>query len=164
MLLLCAQIAIPNDTLLSTLSWHKKKGFIACGGEDGLLKVLKLEVAPSKDNKLKGLAAPSNLSMNQSLDGHNGKCSCALCFTVASGSCYSGTLQVVVWNEEYNRLTSSDQNGLIIVWQLVKGIWVEEMINNRNKSVVRHMKWNRDGSKICIVYDDGRKGCGWHGL
>ncbi len=65
---------------------------------------------------------------------------------------------MVVWNEEYNRLTSSDQNGLIIVWQLNKGIWVEEMINNRNKSVVRHMKWSRDGSKICIVYDDGMKG------
>ncbi len=58
--------------MLAALSWHKNQGFIACGGEDGLLKVLKLEVAPSKDSKLKGLAAPSNLSMNQSLDGHNG--------------------------------------------------------------------------------------------
>ena len=62
---------------------------------------------------------------------------------------------MVTWNEEHNRLTSSDQNGLIIVWQLNKGMWIEEMINNRNKSVVRHMKWNHDGSKICIVYDDG---------
>lgn len=69
---------------------------------------------------------------------------------------HAGCVQVVTWNEEYNRLTSSDQNGLIIVWQLNKGMWIEEMINNRNKSVVRHMKWNRDGSKICIVYDDGR--------
>ena len=29
------------------------------------------------------------------------------------------------------------------------------MINNRNKSVVRGMKWNADGQKICIVYEDG---------
>ena len=29
------------------------------------------------------------------------------------------------------------------------------MINNRNKSVVRDMKWNADGTKICIVYEDG---------
>jgi WD repeat-containing protein 35 len=29
------------------------------------------------------------------------------------------------------------------------------MINNRNKSVVRDMKWNSDGSKICIAYEDG---------
>ena len=29
------------------------------------------------------------------------------------------------------------------------------MINNRNKSVVRDMKWTADGQKICIVYEDG---------
>ena len=29
------------------------------------------------------------------------------------------------------------------------------MINNRNRSVVRDMKWNADGQRICIVYEDG---------
>ena len=29
------------------------------------------------------------------------------------------------------------------------------MVNNRNHSVVRDMAWNKDGQKICIVYDDG---------
>lgn len=38
---------------------------------------------------------------------------------------------------------------------LFSGSWYEEMINNRNKSVVRSMKWNSDGQKICIVYEDG---------
>lgn len=28
-------------------------------------------------------------------------------------------------------------------------------MNNRNKSVVRSMRWNTDGQKICIVYEDG---------
>ena len=62
---------------------------------------------------------------------------------------------MVTWNETHNRLTTSDQNGLIIVWMLYKGNWFEEMINNRNKSTVRDMKWNREGRKICIVYEDG---------
>ena len=39
-----------------------------------------------------------------------------------------------------------------VLWQ---GQWYEEMINNRNKSVVRAMKWNADGQRICIVYQDG---------
>lgn len=97
-------------------------------------------------------------------------------------------MQVVTWNEQYQKLTTSDQNGLIIVWMLYKGdgwtlkartcklplegfgrrdllpssvrglregAWYEEMINNRNKSVVRSMSWNADGQKICIVYEDG---------
>ena len=29
------------------------------------------------------------------------------------------------------------------------------MINNRNKSTVRGMKWTSDGQRICIIYEDG---------
>uniref|UniRef100_A0A8D0CZF9 WD repeat-containing protein 35 n=1 Tax=Sander lucioperca TaxID=283035 RepID=A0A8D0CZF9_SANLU len=133
---LSKKIAIPNNIHLKCVSWNKDQGFIACGGDDGLLRVLKLE-SQTDDAKLKGLAAPSNLSMNQTLEGH------------------SGAVQVVTWNEQYEKLTTSDQNGLIIVWMLYKGAWYEEMINNRNKSVVRSMSWNADGQKICIVYEDG---------
>eukprot|EP00611_Tribonema_gayanum_P003293 TRINITY_DN12557_c0_g2_i1.p1 TRINITY_DN12557_c0_g2~~TRINITY_DN12557_c0_g2_i1.p1 ORF type:complete len:1278 (+),score=471.21 TRINITY_DN12557_c0_g2_i1:111-3836(+) len=61
----------------------------------------------------------------------------------------------VTWNSNYSKLTTSDENGLIIVWMLHKGMWYEEMINNRGKSVVRDMKWTSDGQKICIVYEDG---------
>ena len=73
--------------------------------------------------------------MNQTLEGHNGSVMC-----VAS---------------QFRKLTTSDQHGLIIVWMLHKGMWFEEMINNRNKSVVVDMKWTDDGQKICIVYKDG---------
>ena len=39
------QIAIPNNTKLKCISWNKDQGHIACGGDDGLLKVLKLETS-----------------------------------------------------------------------------------------------------------------------
>lgn len=57
---------------------------------------------------------------------------------------------------QHRKLTTSDAQGLIIVWILYKGVWYEEMINNRNKSVVADMNWNREGQKICIVYEDGQ--------
>ncbi|XP_069691780.1 WD repeat-containing protein 35 isoform X3 [Periplaneta americana] len=132
---LSKKIAIPNNTKLNCLAWNREQGYLACGGEEGLLKVLKLQ--PGPDSKVKGLAAPSNLSMNQTLEGH------------------SGQIQVITWNEIHQKLTTSDQYGLIIVWMLYKGSWYEEMINNRNKSVVKGMAWNSDGQKICIVYEDG---------
>ena len=52
---------------------------------------------------------------------------------------------------------SSPSNGHQVSFPicLVLGSWYEEMINNRNKSVVRSMKWNAEGQKICIVYEDG---------
>lgn len=137
---LSKKIAIPNSSNIMDLAWSAEHGFIACGGEHGLLKVLKLDSADSDDEsnkKRKGLTIPKNLSMNQSLEGHN------------------GSVMAVTWNENYQKLTSSDQNGLIIVWILFKGSWYEEMINTREKAVVKGMSWTADGNKICIVYNDG---------
>jgi len=133
---LSKKIAIPNNVLLKSVAWDKSQGYIACGGSDGLLKVIQLETVV-KDPKVRGLAAPSNLSMNQTMDGH------------------SGDVKVVKWNNHFQKLTTSDQKGLIIVWMLFKGQWYEEMINNRNKSVVKAMSWCADGKKICIIYEDG---------
>ena len=134
---LSKKIAIPNGVNLASAAWNQDQGWIACGGEGGLLKVLKLDTQQGGDARVKGVAAPSNLSMNQTLEGHNGTVCC------------------VTWNSNYRKLTTSDQNGLIIVWMLHKGMWFEEMINNRNKSVVKDMSWTSDGLKICIVYEDG---------
>mmetsp|Transcript_25379 Transcript_25379/g.58463 ORF Transcript_25379/g.58463 Transcript_25379/m.58463 type:complete len:1193 (+) Transcript_25379:116-3694(+) len=129
------KIAIPNGIKLRDVAWNSEQGWIACGGENGLLKVLKLDSTGT--GKERGVAGASNLSMNQTLEGH------------------SGAVVVVRWNENYRKLTTSDSSGLIIVWNLHKNQWFEEMINNRNKSVVRDMKWTPDGQKICIVYEDG---------
>ncbi|CAG9784442.1 unnamed protein product [Diatraea saccharalis] len=120
------KIAIPKQSNVTCLSWNHSSGYIAVGGEDGMLKVLKLESGGG-----------GNLSMNLSLEGHTGQ----LCVTI--------------WNEVFQKLTTSDEHGVIIVWMLYKGSWYEEMINNRNKSTVTGMAWGSDGQKICIAYEDG---------
>eukprot|EP00397_Hematodinium_sp_SG-2012_P004975 GEMP01004991.1.p1 GENE.GEMP01004991.1~~GEMP01004991.1.p1 ORF type:complete len:1182 (+),score=262.89 GEMP01004991.1:170-3715(+) len=130
---LSKKIAIPHNLSLNIVCWNLAQGWIACGGEKGLLKVLKLESVVEARER----TSASNLSMNQTLEGHR------------------GNVMVVTWNENFRKLTTSDQNGLIIVWMLHRGIWFEEMINNRNRSVVRDMKWTCDGQRICIVYEDG---------
>jgi WD repeat-containing protein 35 len=132
---------------LRSLAWNKQQGWIACGGGNGMLKVLKLEsqakeVKAATTTTTVGGAqqAPgpqSNLSMNQPLDGH------------------SGDVTNVAWNAVYRKLTSSDQRGKITVWMLYRGVWYEEMINNRNKSTVADLRWTPDGQRICITYEDG---------
>ncbi len=62
---------------------------------------------------------------------------------------------MTTWNPAYRKLTTSDQRGLIIVWMMHKGSWFEEMINNRNKSVVKDMRWRSNGQEIAIAYEDG---------
>ena len=81
-----------------------------------MAKVLRLEGTSSREIKAsnaKGAAQPGNLSLNQTLEGHNGGVIC------------------VTWNDSFQKMTSSDESGLIIVWMLHKGMWFEEMINNR---------------------------------
>lgn len=63
------------------------------GGDDGLLKVLKLDGM----NERGKAGATNNLTMNQTLEGH------------------AGSVPVVTWNEQYSKLTTSDQYGMIIV-------------------------------------------------
>jgi len=102
---LSKKIAIPNGVQLCCSSWNPEQGWIACGGQNGLLKVLKLESALMKDGKgPRGIAAQSNLTMNQSLEGHAGSVVCA------------------TWNANYKKLTTSDENGLIIVWMMHRGM------------------------------------------
>ena len=131
---LSKKIAIPNQKKVKTVCWSINHGFIACGAENGLLKVFKLD---NSELKYSHFNLPKNLSMNQNLVGH------------------TGSVLLVIWNERYQKLTSTDSNGLIIVWMLYKGIWYEEMVNNRNKSTVVGMVWSNDGLRICIVYEDG---------
>ncbi|XP_045482678.1 WD repeat-containing protein 35 isoform X2 [Harmonia axyridis] len=134
---LSKKIAIPNQTKINSLAWNKEDGYIAVGGEEGLLKVFKLDASEYDTNKNKGLSVTSNLSLNQTLEGHN------------------ESIKVLVWNESQKKLTTSDNSGVIIVWMMYKGSWYEEMINNRKKSTVAGMSWSSDGLKICIIYEDG---------
>lgn len=75
--------------------------------------------------------------MNQTLEGHK------------------APIQVVVWNDSQQKLTTSDKDGVIMVWMMYKGSWYEEMTNDRKKSTVKGMAWTSDGHKICICYEDG---------
>ncbi len=78
------------------------------------MQVLRLDGTSSKEVKgKKDAAGGGNLSLNQTLEGHNGAVIC------------------VCWNNSFQKLTTSDEFGLIIVWMLHKGMWFEEMINNR---------------------------------
>jgi WD repeat-containing protein 35 len=137
---LSKKVNIPRDSALQSVSWNTQKGWIACCGDNGLLKVLQLDSKKSSSQQASQTqsGARRNLSMNQTLEGHHG-CS----------------VKCVTWNETHDKLTSSDEHGLIIVWKLHRGMWFEEMINNRNQSSVKCMKWTPDGRKICIVYEDG---------
>ncbi|KAK7198454.1 putative intraflagellar transport protein D4 [Novymonas esmeraldas] len=127
---LSKRIAMPNGERVTSIAWSEEQGWLACGGASGLLKVLKVDGGPQGQKS-------GGLSSNQTLEGHD------------------TTVDLVTWNQQYCKLTSSDVSGRIIVWMLHKGMWFEEMVNNRNTSRVVDFAWNPAGTKICIAYEDG---------
>ncbi|KAF4654697.1 WD repeat domain 35 [Perkinsus olseni] len=132
---LSKKIAVPQNLAVEVVSWNVGQGWLAIGGANGFLKVLKLD--GSAANGPLSSSNSNDISMNQTLEGHQ------------------HSIRVIVWNENFRKLTTSDAKGLIIVWSLNQGAWFEEMVNNRNRSVVTDMRWSKDGQRICIVYEDG---------
>jgi hypothetical protein len=47
---------MPNNTKLNVIGWNEEKGWIACGADEGLMKVIKLESGKGDGG--------GNLSMN----------------------------------------------------------------------------------------------------
>ena len=149
------KIHIPHNAQLHTIAWNNRQGFVAVGGENGLLKVLRLDVPPkitSNSDPLSAAAAsaandPNQFTMNQSLAGHEEE------LIIRS-----------TWNPVHDRLTTADQKGTIIVWALAEpdiengtpAVWFEELVNaNKKKTPVANMAWDRAGDRICIAYEDG---------
>lgn len=64
-------------------------------------------------------------------------------------------ITLIAWNQPQNRFVTADKSGMIVIWVLYKDMWVEEMVNNRNKSRVLDAKWSPQGDRIIILYEDG---------
>ena len=108
---LSKKFAIPNGVKLKSLNWNTVNGWIVCGGENGLLKLLKLDSGRTADES----KDPETwvLSMNQTLEGHVP--SHIPHPQQTNTTDHNGSVMCVCWNENYSKLTTSDQYGLIIV-------------------------------------------------
>ena len=69
---LAKKVAIPDGKRVRVLSWDPEGGWLASGGDDGMLKVLKLELDESLEatTHARGVTAATKLSINQPLEGH----------------------------------------------------------------------------------------------
>ena len=89
---LSKKISIPNNSRIECVGWSGEQGWVGVGGETtvdgqrrGLLKILRL------DEQKGGLVGQqSGLQSNINLENHN------------------GSVQIVVWNDRYQKLTTSD--------------------------------------------------------
>lgn len=65
-------------------------------------------------------------------------------------------ITILNWNESYQKMTTVDQRGLMVIWMNQDGQWVEEMVNESEKSLITDTRWSNSGVNLCILIDDGQ--------
>jgi len=123
--------------LVYSLAWHQINDGLAVGGGQGLLRIIKLDDShnPNQSKAEKG----SDLLKNISLMGD-----------------HKAEITILNWNERYKKLLSCDAKGLMVIWTPSGDSWAAEMVNDSGKKLISDVKWSSDGSKLCILIDDGQ--------
>ena len=103
---LIKKVNISKSEKLYKIGTNKETNFIAIGGSNGFVQIVDLDVS-ADTKKEKG----SQISFNQSLKYHN------------------DDISLLTWNDNYNKLTTCDKSGVIVVWKFVDNKWETEMIN-----------------------------------
>ena len=130
---LIKKVNISKSEKLTQIATNKETNFIGIGGTNGFVQVISLDVSKSKTGGKGG----GQLSFTQALQYH------------------TDDITLMAWNDTFDKLTTCDKSGVIIVWKFIEGKWETEMINNREQSYVTDLKWNRQGHFLCFIYEDG---------
>ena len=78
------------------------------------------------------------------------------CFQFISNLHHKYSISLITWNICYNKLTTVDSEGTLVVWKKKNNLFDIEMVNNREESYIRNVKWSKSGKYICFVYEDGQ--------
>jgi WD repeat-containing protein 35 len=101
---LSKKLGLPGGVRLRCVAWHAAGDWVACGGENGLLKVFRFAPgAADEEGENVGDAArraPPRPLQHQTLEGH------------------ASAVALVDFCEPFGKLATADRSGLVIVWSL----------------------------------------------
>ena len=127
------KVTVHKTETICKIHSNDSASLIAVGGSNGFAKIIQIDVTKQlAENQKHPITFSQNLV------------------------CHKKNIILVSWNERYEKLSTTDDEGVIIVWKVSdQGMWETEMINNRDISHVNDLKWSKDGNFLCFVYEDG---------
>ena len=123
---LIKKVNVTKSDKLTKIAHNKVTNQIGIGGTNGFVQVVNLDVT-----------SQNQLNFKQTLESHTSE------------------ITIITWNDPFNKLTTCDKSGVIIVWIFNNSKWETEMINNREQSYVTDLKWSKQGHQLCFIYEDG---------
>lgn len=124
------KVTVHPTAKLTAISCNRSSNQFVLGGTDGFLKVIEIDFSGKQEitqTKSTGVVFSQSLVLHKR------------------------NIIVLEWNHQYNKISSSDQEGIIVIWRFEEGQWDKEMINNRELSYVSDLKWSKQGEYLCFV-------------
>ena len=138
---LLRRINIQRSEQLSKIGINSKTNFFCIGDSKGALQVInypQIEAQSQPINREESFIQKQN------------------CFQFISNIHHKGSINLITWNICFNKLTTVDTDGSLVVWKKKNGMFDTEMVNNREESYIKDVKWSKNGEYICFIYDDGQ--------
>ena len=140
---LLRRINIQRSEQLSKIGINQRTNFFCIGDSKGSLQVINYP-------RIEAQSQPVNRDRDDSIVQKEN------CFQFISNVHHKGSVNLITWNICYNKLTTVDTDGSLVVWKKKNGMFDTEMVNNREESFIRDVKWSKNGEYICFIYDDGQ--------
>ena len=140
---LLRRINIQRSEQLSKIAINPKTNFFCVGDSKGFIQII---------NYSQIIAQSQPLNKDESFSQKENQ----NCFQFISNIHHKYSISLITWNVCYNKLTTVDSEGTLVVWKKKNNLFDVQMVNNREESYIRNVRWSKDGKYICFVYEDGQ--------
>ena len=138
---LLRRINIQRSEQLSKIGINPITNIFCIGDSKGFLQIINY---PKIVTQVLPVSREESFSQNQA------------CFQFIPNIQHKSSISLISWNNIYDKITTVDTDGVLVVWQNRKGIFDIEMVNNRQESYIKDVKWSKNGEYICFIYQDGQ--------
>ena len=140
---LLRRINIQRSEQLSQISINPMTNFFCIGDSKGFLQIINY---PQIISQSQPVSRDESFSQGENKN----------CFQFISNIQHKYSISLITWNICYNKITTVDSEGTLVVWTRKNGYYDIEMVNKREESYIRGVKWSKNGKYICFVYEDGQ--------
>ena len=137
------RINIPRSDQLSQISINPMSNFFCVGDSKGFIQIINY---PQIISQSQPLSRDESFSQKENQN----------CFQYISNIHHKYSICLITWNICYNKITTVDTEGTLVVWKRNNNLFDVEMVNNREESYIRNVRWSKNGKYICFIYEDGQ--------
>ena len=138
---LLRRINIQRSEQLSKISINPFSNYFCIGDSKGFIQIINY---PQLISQSQPTSRDESFSQNQN------------CFQLISNIHHKYSISLITWNVCYDKITTVDIEGTMVVWKKKNNFYDVEMVNKRESSYIKDVKWSKNGEYICFIYEDGK--------